>query len=328
MFKIGADPEFFLKKDGKFVSAYGMIEGTKTNPQKVKGGAVQVDGMALEFNIDPVDNFEDFNDNINSVLGALRAMIPKEYEFAFVPVAHFDADYINNQPIEARRLGCDPDFNAYTGKPNPIPDASKTFRTASGHIHIGWDENLNVDDAEHIEACRMMTKQLDIVLGNASLIIDPDTTRRQLYGKAGAFRPKSYGVEYRVMSNAWVENVNLRRLVFYNAKHCFDKLLKGTQFYRMYDGQAYINRPKLTAGIFDNAYYITTAYWFNPGKDAVKYFNDLYNKNKANLNKTDAQLALEKKEALKAEAAKKLDKAAWNWDGARKFKRDAYGRFA
>ena len=43
---IGADPELFLKKNGKFHSAYGTIPGTKRKPYPVPGGAVQIDGMA------------------------------------------------------------------------------------------------------------------------------------------------------------------------------------------------------------------------------------------------------------------------------------------
>ena len=52
MITVGADPELFVKKGRSFQSAYGMIPGTKQKPKKVIKGAVQVDGMALEFNID------------------------------------------------------------------------------------------------------------------------------------------------------------------------------------------------------------------------------------------------------------------------------------
>jgi len=50
---VGCDPEYFVKKNGIFQSAHGLIMGDKKNPQKVRNGAVQVDGMAVEFNIDP-----------------------------------------------------------------------------------------------------------------------------------------------------------------------------------------------------------------------------------------------------------------------------------
>ena len=55
---------------------------------------------------------------------------------------------------------------------------------------------------------------MDATLGLASLLFDPDTKRRSLYGKAGAFRPKSYGVEYRVLSNRWIKGIPLMRYVY------------------------------------------------------------------------------------------------------------------
>jgi len=228
--RIGADPEFFLKKDGKFVSAHGIIEGTKKNPQEVKGGAVQVDGMALEFNIDPASNSAEFVSNVATVLGELRKMVPAEYEFAFVPVADFDPAYIADQPEEARILGCEPDFNAYTGKANPQPDAAKSFRTASGHIHLGWTENEDINNPEHIDACQMMVKQLDSSVGLSSIVIDWDKRRRELYGKAGAYRPKPYGVEYRTMSNFWLRDVAVQEMVFDQSQKAFNHLIKGTAY--------------------------------------------------------------------------------------------------
>ena len=234
---IGADPEFFLKdkETGKFVSAYGMIEGTKKNPLKVDGGAVQVDGMALEFNIDPARSRKEFSGNITKVLAQLRAMIPDKYEFVFTPVAHFGEEYIQSQPPEAKVLGCDPDFNAYRdGAPNPTPDGSLGFRTASGHIHIGWTNDVSITDPEHLDACHMLIKQLETVLGTSSLAWDDDTTRRELYGKAGSYRPKPYGVEYRTLSNAWLRSPNLIDYVYNTAYWAVSELLEGRQHYVSY----------------------------------------------------------------------------------------------
>ena len=109
---VGCDPEIFVKQGGKFISAHGLIQGDKENPHKVPKGAVQVDGMALEFNIDPADSEHVFVDNVNSVLATLRAMVP-EYDLAPVPVADFPLEYIAAQPMAARILGCDPDYCAY-----------------------------------------------------------------------------------------------------------------------------------------------------------------------------------------------------------------------
>ena len=215
-FKIGADPEFFVKRFGKLHSAHGLVPGSKEQPFKVDKGAVQVDGMALEFNIDPAETFDQFETNMTSVLDKIVSMIPG-YEVFVEPVADFGLEYIMSQPKEARELGCSPDFNAYTKEANPRPDANTPFRTASGHVHIGWTKApVDINNEGHLEACRALTKALDVYLGIPSLVWDRDDRRRSLYGAAGAFRPKPYGMEYRVLSNKWINDPFCRRLVYEN----------------------------------------------------------------------------------------------------------------
>jgi hypothetical protein len=62
----------------------------------------------------------------------------------------------------------------------------------------------------------------EFLLGIPSVLLDDDTRRRSMYGAAGAIRIKAYGVEYRVLSNFWVENASLQRWVFENASLCVD----------------------------------------------------------------------------------------------------------
>lgn len=234
-FLIGADPELFVRdRDGKLVSAYGMIPGTKSEPFEVEGGAVQVDGMALEFNINPAKTVDEFNDNIVNVLRQLKEMVPNGYEFDFSPVAKFGKEYIQSQPEEARELGCDPDYSAYTGLANPKPNADYDFRTASGHIHIGWTNAQDINVPEHIEACQMAVKQLDCVLGMTSRKWDKDRIRSTMYGKFGAYRPKHYGVEYRTLSNTWVDHEDRRRFVFNAAQSSMEELMRGIRIYDNY----------------------------------------------------------------------------------------------
>jgi hypothetical protein len=232
---IGADPELFVGKGRKIVSGHGMIPGTKQQPFPVERGAVQVDGMALEFNINPASTRQEFIKNLSVVQSHLSKMIPEGHTLRTVPTAHFAPEYMAAQPFEATELGCDPDFNAYTGQPNPRPNGEVNFRTGSGHIHVGWTEGMDVNDPDHLEACRMMVKQLDACLGIFSTLWDSDTQRRQLYGKFGAFRPKSYGVEYRVLSNAWLKSSALKGMVFDLTSYAYDTLLNGIRLYDRVD---------------------------------------------------------------------------------------------
>lgn len=229
-FKIGADPEFFVKKFGKLVSAYGLIPGSKDNPYKVPKGAVQVDGMALEFNIDPAETYSQFEDNMSTVMSSIIGMVPG-YEIFVEPVADFGLEYIEAQPKEAKELGCSPDFNAYTKQANPRPSADTPFRTASGHVHIGWTtEPVDINDEGHLEACRALTKSLDVWLGLPSLVWDQDDRRRTLYGAAGAFRPKPYGMEYRVLSNKWITDPVLRKTVYHNTLKAIEATFANPEF--------------------------------------------------------------------------------------------------
>jgi hypothetical protein len=224
---IGADPELFLEREVNGLmmnsSAFGMIEGTKANPKKVKRGAVQVDGMALEFNINPAKSEAEFCYNVEQVMAHLRRMIPKEYQFKVEPHVYFSEKVLATQPEEALELGCDPDFNAWTGEENPTPKSNDGLRTASGHVHIGWTKGQDPRNPYHLDACYLLVRLLDLHLGLPALLLDPrGGTRRRLYGRAGAFRPKPYGVEYRVLSNFWIKSLPLTAWVYRQTRAAFE----------------------------------------------------------------------------------------------------------
>lgn len=223
---VGCDPEVFVKRGDVFYSAHGLIPGNKSNPHKVQQGAVQVDGMALEFNIDPAASENEFCINVQTVFNTLKMMVP-EYEVVAVPVADFDINYMASQPDEALELGCDPDFNGWTLSANDKPDGNRPFRTASGHVHIGWTDGEDVTDHGHFSRCGAVARQMDFFLGLPSLLYDGDTRRRSMYGAGGCFRPKTYGAEYRTLSNAWLNNDNLIKWVFRNVQEGMKRLMDG-----------------------------------------------------------------------------------------------------
>lgn len=241
---VGADPEIFVKKNGVFESAHGLIVGDKKNPQKVHKGAVQVDGMALEFNIDPAANKEEFITNIRTVMSILEGMVP-EHQLQVAPVADFGFEYMRAQPAAALELGCDPDYNAWTVDVNPRPNGERPFRTAAGHIHIGFCDDGNPEANGYVNYCARFVRELDFYLGLPSLLLDqhPDSVRRrELYGKAGAFRPKAYGVEYRTLSNFWLGEEALMAWAYESAVKGWDAFEGGLSLVDKYgDIQGIIN---------------------------------------------------------------------------------------
>lgn len=244
---VGCDPEVFVQQKGIFKSAFNLIKGDKKNPQKVRSGAVQVDGMALEFNIDPAATETEFLFNVQDVFNQMKLMVP-DYEVVVSPVAHFDSSYMKSQPKEALELGCDPDFCAWTDAVNPRPDGDRPMRTASGHIHIGWTADEETSNGSHRNDCNLIAKQLDFYLGLPSLIYDTETKRREMYGKAGAVRYKPYGVEYRTLSNAWLKSEALMRQVYRNTIKGVTEVMNGNMLVDKYgDIQEIINKSNVKA---------------------------------------------------------------------------------
>lgn len=226
---VGSDPEVFVKKDGQFICAHNLIPGTKDFPHKVDKGAVQVDGFALEFNIDPAKDVNEFILNHKTVMRILASMVPG-YEIHAVPVADFTKEYMDSCPAEAKVLGCDPDFDAYTGMANEKPQADLPMRTASGHVHIGWDKDLS----EHHDMARAVALQMDAFLGVPSVLYDDDVRRRTMYGKAGCYRLKPYGMEYRTLSNKWLRDENLMAWVFNQVQEGMKQLMTGNSLYHRF----------------------------------------------------------------------------------------------
>lgn len=205
---IGADPELFLTNaNGKLISAVGLIGGTKAEPRPIPnlpdGFCVQEDNVAVEFNIPPAASSKIFVNSIQSALKYIEDFVGKlNLRMEIVPSAVFAATELNTPA--ARRFGCEPDFNVWQLKDNPPPRArNKRLRSAGGHGHIAFTE----DNIGLGRAC-------DLFVGCPSIMFDPDTRRRLLYGKAGAIRHKNYGIEYRTLSNFWIRRAEWTEMVF------------------------------------------------------------------------------------------------------------------
>lgn len=210
---VGTDTEIFVSDpiQNKYISCVGRIGGMKGCPIPIgEDCGLEEDNVAVEFTVPAVPlegGSAQMYKNIQYCLNSIKERMPETYELAIVPSAIFPKEELNT--MQAQEFGCMPDFNAWNwGAVNPRPTArNKQLRSAGGHIHIGY----NFPDSE---LNWKIVQALDLYISLPSVIIDNDTQRRELYGKAGAFREKPYGVEYRTPSNFWVKDQGLVEWVF------------------------------------------------------------------------------------------------------------------
>ena len=225
---IGGDPEFFLQDHNNcFISPHKFVPGTKHDPtpsSAMPEGFYHVDGLAVELNIPPASYSLDF-------LMSFKILIKEMSKLAQAHGATIVGDDILNfeqlnVPFESlpgwvRELGCDPDFDAYDDVPNEVVDPN-TFRCAGGHFHVGWREPEEID-FDHYELCRQVAMKLDSTVGIYTRSLQLEDERKLLYGKAGAFRPKPYGIEYRTPGNlVWLGDRTLSvafRLIMYTMQN-------------------------------------------------------------------------------------------------------------
>jgi hypothetical protein len=239
MLIVGSDPEVFLRDNkGQLVSALDVIPGHKEDPYPTKNGSVQPDNILAEFNSRPARNAIEFIQNHKLILSDLKDIIaPLDLQLDFVASAIADKSLLSDPRTCV--AGCDPDFNVWKCrllegggfrlKPNRSANYRITqVRAAGGHLHISFDQAD--DDPSFINRFNFV-KALDYNLGVMSVIHDPDNQRRELYGKAGSFRPKAVegrdpynGVEYRTLSNFWLRSEELMGLVYSKVVEVYENL--------------------------------------------------------------------------------------------------------
>lgn len=229
VFTIGCDPEFFISdKDRGFVSAVGKINGTKEEPLWLSSGSgLQYDNVALEFCSPVCVDITGFINSLRSTFKHIRSLIP--YQINCIPSAFFPEEELQTE--EAKQFGCSPDFNVWERKVNDPPELiHPTFRTCGGHIHVGAEVSGPYGFIHTLEGKEEVIKAMDLIHGLSSLELDASKAaiqRRTLYGKAGSFRPKDYGVEYRTLSNFWLKSPLMVEFIYSLTKDALDLCARG-----------------------------------------------------------------------------------------------------
>lgn len=209
---VGSDIEFFALQDSAILPCVGIIPGTKEKPWSGKnwtpGFALQEDNVMVEVNIPPCTSAHDFTEAVNAVKRYATRELSKRIDPVDLPfidlarkVTHTFTEEQLDSP-QAQLIGCDPDFDAYTGGEirHAPEDVLGLSRSCGGHIHIGGDFK-----------CPDFVAALFTELIYCSMTgprgIDKGV-RAKWYGQPGIFRPKPYGIEYRTPSNKWAFDEN------------------------------------------------------------------------------------------------------------------------
>ena len=90
------------------------------------------------------------------------------------------------------------------------------------HLHCGYPN-------PSVEQSLLMIKYFDAYIGVPSVLHDPDTARRALYGKAGCFRLCSYGLEWRVLSSFFLGTKTKLRLIWDCIERAINAYSEGIQ---------------------------------------------------------------------------------------------------
>lgn len=211
---LGSDPEFFFKKDGKVVGAEKVLpKGGFLSLSN--SGCVIIDGVQGELNPRPSDCRESHLFFIAHLLNDIKGM---GYEISFSNTVDVSKDELETLSPACQGFGCSPSKNVYGSNPVRVSDASKFYkRSAGGHIHLGISEG-GYDE----EAYKKMVRLLDILVGNTCVLIDRDENnkvRRENYGRAGEYRTPKHGLEYRTLSNFWLDSYTLGHFVLGMARY-------------------------------------------------------------------------------------------------------------
>jgi hypothetical protein len=206
---VGSDPEFFIQDlAGNIIPSRGIIPGNKKKPRPLVWGAVHRDNVACELNPIPASSEREFSSNFLNLKAEVEDKLLRSKGMSLVVKTSHEFSHEQLNYREAQEFGCDGDFTIWEHiQPPVMRDPYSLVRSAGGHIHIAIDGLSPANLATVIS-------RLDMLISVPLVLLDPDKLRRQSYGKAGCYRHKPYGIEYRTPSNVWCGSDELRRWVY------------------------------------------------------------------------------------------------------------------
>jgi len=220
----GADPEMFvLRENGVPVPAFKFLPSKEDalpsfygpgNPFKLFWDGFQAEWSYRHGRVQIPHLLDDIGAGIAGLDLAAKKYNANAY-LTLLNVVKIDKDVMEAAGDAHVEFGCMPSYNIYSNKGEGIPNPRKLlYRFAGGHMHFGgWKKKPNYTK---------IVKLLDAILGvwavSAAREFD-NPMRRKYYGLAGEHRRpiydnKTYGIEYRVLSNFWLTSPNIANAVW------------------------------------------------------------------------------------------------------------------
>jgi hypothetical protein len=219
---IGTDPEIFaVDEKGELIPAFEFLGPKKNNTR-------YWDGYQAEFTVQAGECMAHFVDRIQyqlrDMLKDLRKLNPKA-SLSMKNTFDISPERLKTDKPEYVNFGCHPSFNVYDEEKIAVEGKDVPFRSAGGHLHF----SLSAKGKERIPK---IVKELDRVLGVISVSLFQyydDPRRRMFYGKAGEYRTPPHGLEYRVLSNAWLCHPVMAHFTFELARKVIGSVVNGNQ---------------------------------------------------------------------------------------------------
>lgn len=228
---LGCDPEFFFTgSNGVTTGAEKVLPesgltytpGTYTydgahTAKHDTNSKIVIDGVQAELNPRPNPCRANLGNEIGACFRDLhKSLKDKSINVSFKPLVDITQEELDSLSEKSKTFGCAPSTNIYKKSTSKITVDPKKYlkRSAGGHIHLGHQNiDSNVKAMTNLE---IMVPVLDIIVGNTCVLIDRNPfnkERRKVYGRVGEYRVKPYGLEYRTLSNFWLQSYQLMSLV-------------------------------------------------------------------------------------------------------------------
>lgn len=221
--RIGSDPEIFVETaKGKLIPAFDFL-GSKEKPTIPKRAPTSYsnashntlywDGFQAEFTTDDSHCMGWHSDSLQAGLEGIwkaATAYKKDAKLSTKTVFDIPKKLLKTSKPEFVAFGCNPSLNAYGMNGLQAPGTAIDYRSAGGHVHLGMP---GLKQEDYIN----MVKGMDAILGVAGVSMFAkfdDPRRRIMYGLAGEYRLPAHGVEYRVLSNAWLFHPMAANIVF------------------------------------------------------------------------------------------------------------------